>query len=187
VIAAWELICSLKWWHACDLLSDLHNFDFYDTWMTAILVVNNDRHISDNCQRLWHTSVMSLNLVNYYILLGIYEISRLCCHKPTPEFRCTFFQFNCFHLSSVFTGIVHESNRQLVATSKIVWNTTSVAGLIPLAVFHYISITCKHGSAVVVRTSCCSHVKRQIMHLSRAEIILYKSILNFDRLMTSVR
>jgi len=30
-------------------------------------------------------------------------------------------------------------------------------------------ITCKRGSAAVVRTSCCSYGKHQILHLSRAE------------------
>jgi len=37
------------------------------------------------------------------------------------------------------------------------------------AFFELCLIPCKRGSAAVVRTSCCSYGKRQILHLSRVE------------------
>jgi len=35
--------------------------------------------------------------------------------------------------------------------------------------FVYLQIPCKRGSAAVVRTTCCSYGKGQILHFSRAE------------------
>jgi len=50
----------------------------------------------------------------------------------------------------------------------------------------YIHITCKRGSAAVIRTTCCSCGKGKFCSSPELKL-LYQSAANFERLITSVR